>query len=244
MVSTRSGVATEASPDVAPTPRVKRQSARATASKSPSPPSSSSSSRTAVTRTSAPRGWQHEPTQFTLVWMAVSLPLVIWDTIYVLGRPHTMEGGALHWPLWAPYKLYGTIDLVYGWYAFDRRMGFTGAQGFLNLVETSMYLVYLWMHFKNKEAARATGSSGRHGALAVLIGFSAAVMTFSKTVLYWLQEYYGDYAHIGHNAPFELILLWIIPNGAWLVGSSYMIWDLGRSILNGLIGASAHSKQA
>jgi hypothetical protein len=138
-----------------------------------------------------------------------------------------MEGGALHWPLWVPYRLYGTIDLVYGWFAFDKGMGFTGAQGMLNAIETAMYLVYLWLHFRSE-------GTGRTGATAVLIGFSAAVMTLSKTVLYWLQEYYGNYAHIGHNAPFELILLWIIPNGAWLIGPTYLIWDLGKSLVDGV----------
>lgn len=41
----------------------------------------------------APNLWYHAPDRLTLIWFAVSLPLVIWDTIYVLGRPHTMEGG-------------------------------------------------------------------------------------------------------------------------------------------------------
>jgi hypothetical protein len=28
------------------------------------------------------------------------------DAGYCLGRPHTMEGGALHWPFYVPYVLY------------------------------------------------------------------------------------------------------------------------------------------
>lgn len=124
--------------------------------------------------------------------MAVSLPLVIWDTLYVLLRPLTMEGGSLYWPLWVPYRLYGQIDHVYGWVAYNARDGFTAAQGSLNAIETAMYLFYLYEVSRANSAAGAGTSlwdgskvlTGRAGAKAVLVGFSAAVMTFSKTVLY------------------------------------------------------------
>ncbi|KAJ9129405.1 hypothetical protein NKR19_g10386, partial [Coniochaeta hoffmannii] len=107
-------------------------------SATPTPPSSSSSTskprRTATKSGSG--GWSHRPSPLTLLWLAVSLPLVAWDTAYVLLRPHTMPGGSLHWPLWVPYELYGRVDHVYGFKAWDSGMGFTAAQGMLNLVET------------------------------------------------------------------------------------------------------------
>ncbi len=132
------------------------------------------------TRPTSSTAWYHSPSRITALWMAISLPLVIWDTIYVLGRPLTMEGGSLHWPLWVPYQLYGEVDHVYGWKAFNAGNGFTSAQGFLNLVETSMYFWYLAKIYNGG----AWKASGRQGAQATLIGFSAAVMTLSKTVLY------------------------------------------------------------
>lgn len=138
---------------------------------------------TASRRTNKPTSggdaWHYTPSRFTLLWLAISLPLVIWDTVYVLGRPHTMEGGWLHRPLFVPYQLYGEIDHVYGWKAFNAHSGFSAAQGFLNAVETVMYLAFL-------RAAYSQGwtMAGRGGAKALTIGFSAAVMTLSKTVLY------------------------------------------------------------
>jgi hypothetical protein len=96
-----------------------------------------------------------------------------------------MEGGVAHWPLWQPYKLYGQVDHIYGWKAFNAKNGFTSAQGFLNVVETLMYAVYLWLWYSRGRATSAGRVvSGRAAALAVLVGFSAAVMTLSKTVLY------------------------------------------------------------
>ena len=48
---------------------------------------------------------------------------------------------------------------------------------------------------------------------APLLGFASAVMTLSKTVLYWLQEYYCGGCAGGHNDLQTLIVYWIIPNG-------------------------------
>lgn len=48
---------------------------------------------------------------------------------------------------------------------------------------------------------------------APVVGFAAVVMTLSKTVLYWLQEYFCGGCSVGHNNMVDLITLWIIPNG-------------------------------
>lgn len=89
-------------------------------------------------------------------------------------------------------------------------------------------------------------------AKAILICFSAAVMTVSKTVLYCkssifasctqaranhrigMNEYFSSYQNVGHNDWSRLVLLWIIPNGAWLVVPSYMIYVLGGEIISGM----------
>lgn len=158
--------------------------------------------------------WSHAPTTLTLAWLAISLPLVIWDTGYVLGRPATMPGGWAHSPLWTPYELYGRVDHMYGFKQWNLGNGFTAAQGFLNVVETVMYLVY-WGIWYRASAAAVGGErkriAGRAGAFAVVVGLSASVMTVSKTVLYWLNEYFSGFDNIGHNKPWDLILLWIIP---------------------------------
>lgn len=53
----------------------------------------SASKAVVASTTPNPQVWYHAPDRATLLWFAISLPLVIWDSIYVLGRPHTMEGG-------------------------------------------------------------------------------------------------------------------------------------------------------
>lgn len=186
MVTTRAssrgeGVGTESSTtiDVPPTPATRKRTMKNTDS---NPSFSNGSSKKHAAHT-----WHHTASSTTILWLAISLPLVIWDIGYVFGRPHTMPEGFLHWPLYVPYALYGEVDHVYGWKAFNAKNGFTAAQTALNVVETVMYLVYLYMLWtradKTLDGVKRT-LSGRDGALAVVIGFSAAVMTLSKTILY------------------------------------------------------------
>ncbi|KAI0542195.1 hypothetical protein GGR58DRAFT_300218 [Xylaria digitata] len=198
-----------------------------------------SATKSAASSSTVATAYAHAPSSFTLFWLAVSLPLVIWDCGYVLMRPRTMEGGDLHWPIWAPYKLYGEIDHVYGWKAFNAGSGFTSAQGFLNVLETVMYIYYAAVYFQNAVPVAGTKAVvGRKAAISVLVAFSAAVMTLSKTLLYWLCEYYSGFDNIGHNSLPDLIFLWIIPNGAWLIGPTVMIHELGNELVNNLAGGA------
>ncbi|OAA64382.1 Emopamil-binding protein [Niveomyces insectorum RCEF 264] len=164
-----------------------------------------------------------------------------------------MPGGALHWPLWAPYALYGEVDHVYGFKQWHARNGFTAAQGALNLVETLLYLGYVYLWWAKGATTPTTtsggggggrkGVTGRAAAYAVMLAFSAAVMTLSKTVLYWLNEYFSYFDNIGHNDLYSLVFLWIIPNGLWLVFPTYVIYQLGGEIVNVLAGASADDEK-
>ncbi|ROV92342.1 hypothetical protein VSDG_07294 [Cytospora chrysosperma] len=193
---------------------------------------------------SPPSGWSHAPTTTTLAWLAFSLPLVIWDTGYVLGRPATMPGGWAHAPLWTPYELYGEVDHMYGFKQYNLGNGFTAAQGVLNAVETFMYLLYFTIWYSNagslgvKESSSRRRIAGKPAALAVLVGFSASIMTVSKTLLYWLNEYFSGFDNIGHNKPMDLLLMWIIPNGAWIIVPSIMIYQLGSEIFSAINIAS------
>lgn len=76
-----------------------------------------------------------------------------------------------------------------------------GPAAALNIVENFMNIAYLYL-------AHVSGSPA-----APLVGFASAVMTLSKTVLYWLQEFYCGGCAVGHNDLKTLIVYWIIPNG-------------------------------
>lgn len=132
--------------------------------------------------------WAHKPTRLTLLWLFISLPLVIWDTSYVLLRPRSMIGGDLHSPIFVPYGLYSTVDFVYGFPAYSGKDGFTGAQSSLNIVETLGYLIYMAIVWKAGTSHGPSGLKreikGSWGEFAALLGFAMSVMTVSKTTLY------------------------------------------------------------
>lgn len=71
----------------------------------------------------------------------------------------------------------------------------------LNIIETLLNLTYLYLAHISSWAP------------STLIGFSSALMTLAKTVLYWAQEYYCGYCAVGHNSVWDLVVYWIIPNG-------------------------------
>ncbi|KAF8577834.1 hypothetical protein K439DRAFT_1417836 [Ramaria rubella] len=150
-------------------------------------------------------------------WFILTTPVILWDAGYCFMRPRSMAGGDLHW-IWKPYELYQEVDYVYGVRALENNEGFTNAQSLLNLVETALNLYYVYL-------ANVVGSPS-----APVVGFASIVMTFSKTVLYWAQEYYCGLCSVGHNSWPDLILLWIVPNGLWLLVPALIIYKLGGDI--------------
>lgn len=146
--------------------------------------------------------WSHTPSLLTLIWLAVSLPLVTWDTFYVFLRPHSMPGGKYQKPLWVPYELYGQVDHIYGWPAYNSGNGFTAAQSAVNVIECAGYIYYLYLVYaygRTEGNVQGTGAPdkenvgklaqsrtvyGKTAAQAVVLLYGVALMTLSKTVLY------------------------------------------------------------
>lgn len=160
------------------------------------------------------------------LWFLITAPVVLWDVGYCFMRPRSMRGGDLHW-LWKPYSIYQDIDLVYGLSALQAGDGFTNAQSLLNVIETALNLTYVYL----------AHVAGWHGA--PLIGFTSAVMTLSKTVLYMAQDYYCNWCSVGHNPLDKLIVYFVIPNGMWIIFPSLIIKRLGQDIASTLVKASA-----
>ncbi|KAL9071098.1 MAG: hypothetical protein Q9161_004437 [Pseudevernia consocians] len=110
----------------------------------PPPDISPTKALTRSPRSNRKGSWTHTPSTITLLWLLASLPVVCWDTAYVMLRPHSMPNGSLHAPIFTPYALYGQIDYIYGEKAYKEHNGFTAAQGSLNIVET---VGGLWLAF-------------------------------------------------------------------------------------------------
>jgi len=164
------------------------------------------------------------------LWFLLTVPVIAWDVGYCMMRPRSMKGGDLHW-IWKPYALYQEVDYIYGIPSLLSGNGFTNAQSLLNIIETLINIAYLYLaHIAQWPAAP-------------MIGFGAALMTLSKTLLYWAQEYYCGFCAVGHNNLWDLVLLWIVPNGLWIVVPSFIVLQLGRDLAESLNFAERESSK-
>jgi hypothetical protein len=112
-----------------------------------------------------------------------------------------MAGGMLQWPLWKPYEIYASIDHLYGWPGWNNSDGWGGAQAVMNLVEVILYGLYIMIVVNhgvpsdrgkgiqvsegvNGWLAGGMRVAGKRGNRALMIGFTASLLTLSKTILY------------------------------------------------------------
>ncbi|KXN89027.1 hypothetical protein AN958_06378 [Leucoagaricus sp. SymC.cos] len=151
-------------------------------------------------------------------WFLITAPIIAWDAGYCFMRPRSMKGGDLHW-IWRPYAIY---QEVYGLPALESNDGFTNAQSFMNIIETLLNLIYVYLAHKVQWPG------------APVIGFGVALVTLSKTLLYWLNDYYCGFCQIGHNDALTLVIYWVLPNGLWIVVPFAIAWVLGKDIVQSL----------
>ncbi|KAL1678399.1 hypothetical protein EV122DRAFT_264727 [Schizophyllum commune] len=190
-------------------------SSRTTTTTSPTP-------KTATSPTMARHTW-------ISLWFLITAPIVLWDTGYLF--PTALDAwrrSALD--LETVRDIPGGIDWVYGVRALEDGDGFPNAQAFLNIIETILNLIYLYL-------AHVSSSPK-----APLIGFAAATMTLWKTVLYWLQELFcsGAGCMTAHNKWLDMVVFYYLPNGYafWLIFPSIIVYTLGKDIAHSLWAAS------
>jgi len=164
------------------------------------------------------------------LWFLLTVPVIAWDVGYCMMRPRSMKGGDLHW-IWKPYGIYQEIDYIYGMPSFLSGNGFTNAQSLLNIIETLLNITYVYLaHIAQWPPAP-------------IIGFGATLMTLSKTLLYWAQEYYCGYCSIGHNNLWDVVLLWMVPNGVWIVVPTFVVLQFGKDLAESLNFAARESRK-
>eukprot|EP01116_Phalansterium_solitarium_P016598 TRINITY_DN3882_c0_g1_i1.p1 TRINITY_DN3882_c0_g1~~TRINITY_DN3882_c0_g1_i1.p1 ORF type:complete len:168 (-),score=37.51 TRINITY_DN3882_c0_g1_i1:193-696(-) len=159
------------------------------------------------------------------IWLAVTSVVVLWDAGYILNRPESMAGGSLEW-VWFPYVDYiKNVDPRYG----DLTDGFVIAQARMNIVEVFFQLSALYLASRKSTAAY----------VATLVG---AVMTCSKTVLYFLVEWDGGMKYTKTSKPFDFWFYGIFLNGLWIVVPGLIaLW--AASTINRLLAKKSPAKQ-
>eukprot|EP01102_Stenamoeba_stenopodia_P010097 TRINITY_DN3002_c0_g1_i1.p1 TRINITY_DN3002_c0_g1~~TRINITY_DN3002_c0_g1_i1.p1 ORF type:complete len:204 (+),score=42.64 TRINITY_DN3002_c0_g1_i1:70-612(+) len=147
-------------------------------------------------------------------WFYISFPIVIWDASYVLTRPHSMHGGSLN-AIFSPYELYITADRRYA----DITDGFVIGQSWLNLIEVLLG-VFACLR-------RGTPS-------ALVLGYSSALMSLAKTILYFMCEFLGGFKYTGGTDLQTFITLFFIPSFFWVLFPGLIVWSGYNRLTRGL----------
>ncbi|XP_014780534.1 uncharacterized protein LOC106876485 [Octopus bimaculoides] len=134
-------------------------------------------------------------------WFVLTAAICTWDASFIMLRPLSFPEGPLS-QFWYPYKYYINLDKRYG----NMEDSYVYTQSLMNYAEVilNLYTCYL-----DKIRSRHT----------IPLAFTVTVMTFWKTVLYFLMfaEPCGDTSYRTGNSPLSEFFLVIIPNGVWLV---------------------------
>lgn len=157
--------------------------------------------------------------RWATAWAVLGSLVCIWDATYVLTRPRSMAKGDL-FHIFTPYAKYITVDPLYG----NLQNAFVIAQSCMNYVEITLTLLSVGLYH----------ILGRRN-LGCLILLVASVMTWSKTVLYFVHDYFERPLHppkIPLEIPtWEYVFLFIIPSSFWIVLPFACMWSIGRQFL-------------
>ena len=156
--------------------------------------------------------------RWVVLWMGISTLVVIWDALFILLRPASFPGGSLGFIWEFGYVLYMGVDRAYA----DQANTYLHALATMSLFEACIVGVGIYAHRTNKN---------REARLLVLV---AASLICAKTILFVLVEAWSGWHSIGHNELIPLLLVWVIPNGLWIVVPTAVIADTSRRLLNQL----------
>lgn len=153
-----------------------------------------------------------------LIVLCLSMVITLWDALFVLLRPESLPGGSLAF-IWKPYAKYITIDTAYQ----NMHEPFVVAQAIMTLFEISIGCFALYFYFTKRHS------------LATLLAFSSLLLTGAKTILIFVEEAASNFVHVAQNSLHDLILLYVIPNGIWVVVPLVCVVVLAHQLLNKIV---------
>lgn len=150
--------------------------------------------------------------RWILVWFLVTIPIMLWDGLFILCRPASLPGGALDW-IWGAYRPYLAVDLRYA----NPQNTLVVAFAWANLLEMLLSIVVCIRHVQ-------------HRSDAWLWAFTVALITLTKTFLYFGSEWTSGRANTGHAQLLSFLGLYVLLNGVWLFVPSLIVWKTGQQM--------------
>jgi len=79
--------------------------------------------------------------------------------------------------------------------------------------------------------------------VAPLIGFSGALLTLAKTFLYFFNDYFCGFCHTKHNTMVDYLLVYVLPNGLWILFPALITYRLGKDLASTLVRAEQQNQR-
>jgi len=163
-----------------------------------------------------------------VLWLGISSVVCTIDALFVLLRPHTLPGGKWNY-LFQPYNIYIEVDTGYK----DLKDSFVMGQSWMNLVEVCLTIITIVMYIIGRTRQ------------SVLFAFMVSTMTSSKTVLFILisSGLVGCHNHVSLDNWKRTVLLFILPNGIWIVLPVLCMVATGKILVHCIENCEAKMKQ-
>ncbi|KAI9034587.1 hypothetical protein DFJ74DRAFT_649955 [Hyaloraphidium curvatum] len=180
------------------------------------------------------------PPRWMVWWFAIATPLAIWDTMFLLLRPHTYEGTFLGSTLYKAYNdLYVKMDLSYSRPVYEE--GDT-AHGLATVIAISQWttdiplqaLCLLWW--------RSPATQARGTLLALVLSMGV----FVRTCVFVGTDIFGNFCSTRNGEPW-MKALYYFSNGLWLVFSVAImayLWPKVAARIDGSSAVAANGKKA
>ncbi len=161
-----------------------------------------------------------------MIFFPTSFSPSSWDAAFVLLRPYSFPGGPLGF-IFAPYAKYMVVDKVYG----DVNNAFGWAQSTMCMVENLVLMYAMFVLYPREKHVKNRATIAQPSDVVALMACSVQL---GKSLLYWMNDAYGNFEHIRHNNLFDLVFFFIIPNAIWLFGPLFVIRFLVGKMFNAI----------
>eukprot|EP00029_Vermamoeba_vermiformis_P011666 TRINITY_DN6480_c0_g2_i1.p1 TRINITY_DN6480_c0_g2~~TRINITY_DN6480_c0_g2_i1.p1 ORF type:complete len:179 (+),score=21.10 TRINITY_DN6480_c0_g2_i1:41-577(+) len=155
--------------------------------------------------------------RFVFVCLLISIPVVLYESIYVLLRPRSIEQSDLGWA----FTMYNTVYCQVDKRFCDLEDGYMKAVEIVNLAEIFVGLVAVILHLAGSQQA-------------ILWAFSHWVSSLSKTTLHIGIEAMANFPYTGHHIKSgdmnTFYLMYLMPNMLWWFAALISVWLCGSII--------------
>ncbi len=159
--------------------------------------------------------------KWIIIWLTLSMLINSWDVMYILLRPESFSGGK-YAAIFMPYAQYIKIDPSYA----NLNNQFIKSLALMDIFQIAIGFLALCFN------------GFRKITFAILLAFSALLLTGTETVLVFALEAFDHFKHVEHNSASVILFQYILPNSLWIIFPFLGVFVLGGYMRANLVPAN------